>query len=59
MGVGMAVSSWQFVYYWRALFAGNGINLNHGWNIANNYLRISENIFHQSREISLTNSQTP
>ena len=35
MGVGMLVSSLLFGYCWRALFAGNGINLNHGGNIAN------------------------
>jgi hypothetical protein len=35
----------SLVCYWCALFAGNGINLNHGQNIANNYLRISETFF--------------
>jgi hypothetical protein len=48
-----------FGYCWRALFAGNGINLKHGGNIANNYLRISENIFHQFSKIRLTSHQTP
>jgi hypothetical protein len=43
----------------RALFAGNGINLNHGGNIANKYLRISENIFQQFIKIRLTTNQTP
>jgi len=53
------ISSWWFVYCWRALFAGNESNLKHGWNIANNYLQTSENIFHQFIKIRLTNSQTP
>jgi hypothetical protein len=48
-----------FGYCWRAVIAGNGINLNHGGNIANNILQISENIFQQLREISLTTHQTP
>ena len=39
---------------WRAVIAGNESNLRHGGNIANNYLRISENIFQQLREIRLT-----
>jgi hypothetical protein len=43
---------------WCALFAGNAINLEHDGSIANNYLRISENIFQQLREINLTTSQT-
>jgi hypothetical protein len=41
------------------LFAGNESKVEHGGEIANNYLRISENIFQQLREISLTTSQTP
>jgi hypothetical protein len=52
------IISW-FGLVWRAVIAGNGVNLRHSGEIANNYLRISENIFQQSIEISLTNSQTP
>jgi hypothetical protein len=58
MEVGMLVSSWWFGYCWRAVIAGNGINLNHGWDIANNYSQTSENIFQQFIEINLTTSQT-
>jgi hypothetical protein len=59
MGVGMAVSSLVWLMLECALFAGNENNLNHGGNIANKYLRISENIFQQSIEIRLTSHQTP
>jgi hypothetical protein len=34
-----------FVYYWRAVIAGNESNLEHDGNIANNYLQISETFF--------------
>jgi hypothetical protein len=47
-----------FGYCWRAVIAGNESKVEHGWNIANNYLQISENIFQQFNKISLTNSQT-
>jgi hypothetical protein len=54
----MLVSFCIVVYCWRAVIAGNGINLNHGWDIANNILQISENIFQQFIEIRLTSHQT-
>jgi hypothetical protein len=54
----MLVSSWLFGYCWRAVIAGNTRNMNHGGKIANNYLRISENIFHRFIEILLTSYQT-
>jgi hypothetical protein len=47
-----------FGYCWRAVIAGNTRNMNHTTPIANNISRISENIFQQLREISLTTSQT-
>jgi len=57
------VDRWQIfhrgiIIVWRALFAGNGINLMHTIQIANNYLLISENKFHQFNKISLTTHQT-
>jgi hypothetical protein len=42
----------------RALFAGNGVNLNHGGKIANKKCQQLENIFHQFIKIRLTTSQT-
>jgi hypothetical protein len=49
----------HIVVVWCALFAGNENNLNHGGKIANNYLRISGNIFQQFIKIRLTTHQTP